>query len=219
MLAGLFPEWLDPTHIIETYGAWMVFAIIFAESGLFFGFFLPGDMLLFTAGFLTAEGTFDISIEALLIGLFVAAVAGDQVGYAFGFRVGPTLFGRPDSRFFKQRHLERANEYFTRRGGPAIVVARFIPIVRTFTPIVAGASRMPHRKFSIYNVIGALIWAVGVTLLGYIAGDRIAEEYFEIALIGIGLITAIPMVLEFRSEYRHNARERARSGSAPDHPA
>src|SRR5437588_5013922 len=148
-------NFLDPNYLIKTYGTRGIFAIIFAESGLFFGFFLPGDSLLVTAGLLAAtheSRVVHLNIAVLLIGIPIAAILGDQVGYWFGDRVGPSLFRRPESRFFKPDHLVRANEVLEQRGARILVLARFIPAVRTFTPIAAGASRMRSRLFRPVNV-------------------------------------------------------------------
>jgi membrane-associated protein len=193
---------LDPEHLIDTVGLLGIFAIVFAESGLLVGFFLPGDSLLFTAGFL-ASGPEDINealhlpLGWLLIGCFLAAVAGDQVGYLFGRRVGPALFKRPDSRFFKRENVEKAHGFFERHGAKTIVLARFVPIVRTFAPIVAGVSNMRYRTFVTFNVVGGFLWAVGVTLLGYFLGQiDVVEKNLEIAILAIVAISVLPMALE-----------------------
>ncbi|HEX2064434.1 MAG TPA: VTT domain-containing protein, partial [Acidimicrobiales bacterium] len=154
-------DFVSPERLIETFGTLGIILTVFAESGLFFGFFLPGDSLLFTAGVLAARGT--LSLPVLLVGIVVAAIAGDQVGYAFGRRVGPALFRRPNSRFFRREHVERAHDYFEHYGVKTIVLARFIPIVRTFAPIVAGVSEMRYRTFVTFNVVGRLLWGLGVT--------------------------------------------------------
>lgn len=194
---------LDPTHLINTYGLWGVFAIIFAESGLFFGFFLPGDSLLVTAGLLASTqrpGQPHLNLVALLVGCSIAAVAGDQVGYLFGDRVGPALFSRPKSRLFKPQHLNRANDYLERRGAKMIVLARFVPAVRTFTPIVAGASKMRYRLFVPFNVVGGLLWACGVTLAGYGLGSSVKhiDKYLVPIIAVIVAVSLIPVVLEVR---------------------
>src|SRR6185295_13778373 len=157
--------------------------IIFAESGLLFGFFLPGDSLLFTAGLFAARG--DLNLAVVLIGCFVAAVVGDQVGYAFGRKAGPSIFRRPNSRLFKQEHIQRADEFFEAHGAKTILLARFVPVVRTFVPILAGVGAMKYRTFLIYNVIGGLLWAVGVTMLGYILGDQIGADNIDKYLLPI----------------------------------
>src|SRR5690349_6560836 len=169
---ALGPTFLDPEWLISTFGLIGILAIVFAESGLLIGFFLPGDSLLFTAGLLIADGTYlhqPLWLMCLLVS--VAAVAGDQFGYLFGRRFGPALFRRPSSRLFKQENLTRARGFFAKYGARSIVLARFVPIVRTFTPIVAGASHMPYRTFLLCNVIGGTLWGCGVTTLGYFLGQ------------------------------------------------
>lgn len=155
----------DLETVIKTIGLLGVVAIVFAESGLLIGFFLPGDSLLFTAGFLASQGFLDIWV--LSIACAVAAIAGDSVGYAFGKSVGPRLFKREDSVLFHRKNLERAHAFYEKHGGKAIVLARFMPIVRTFAPIVAGIGTMSYRKFLAYNVAGGLLWAFGMTWAGY----------------------------------------------------
>src|SRR5262245_31045772 len=169
LILGQFSDWLKPEKYLETGSYLVLWGVIFAETGLLIGFFLPGDSLLFTAGVFAAKG--DLNIWLVVIGCFIAAVLGDQVGYMFGQRVGPSLFKRPDARLFKQAHVQRAQEYFEHNGPKTIILARFVPIVRTFTPVLAGVGRMNHRTFTAYNVIGALLWAVGISLLGFFAGE------------------------------------------------
>ena len=188
---------LDPEHILDVAGAIGLFLIVFAESGLFFGFFLPGDSLLFTAGLLSSQGRL-APLPVLLIGCWVAAVAGDQVGYLFGNKVGPALFRRPDSRIFKQEYIERAQGFFDRHGSKTIVLARFVPVVRTFAPIVAGVGKMRYRTFVVYNVVGGFLWAVGITTLGYVLGNRVpwVEEHLELAILGIVGLSLVPILIE-----------------------
>ncbi len=199
---------LDPERLIDTFGLLGIFAIVFAESGLLIGFFLPGDSLLFTAGFL-ASGPSSVADELhlplvpLLLGTWVAAVAGDQVGYLFGQRVGPALFRRPDSRFFKQENVDKAQGFFEKYGPKAIVLARFVPIVRTFTPITAGVSRMEYRTFVTFNVIGGTLWAFGVTLLGYFLGQvDVIEENLELAILTVVGFSCLPIALELYKAWR-----------------
>jgi membrane-associated protein len=198
-------EALDPEKLIRSGGYILLFAIIFAESGLLIGFFLPGDSLLFIAGMASA-GTLvhqagadavHLNIWVVLIGVFIAAVAGDQVGYAFGKKTGPALFKRPDSRFFKHEHLEKAQNFFDVHGPRAIVLARFVPVIRTFCPIVAGAGKMEYRVFLRYNLLGGLLWGVGVTLLGFFLGNiPLVAENIEIALLMVVGISILPIVIE-----------------------
>lgn len=202
-LFALLPDWLDPEKIISRGGYLLIFAIVFAESGLLIGFFLPGDSLLFTAG-MFAAGTFEdklpnvqFNIWVLCLGVIIAAVAGDQVGYLFGRKAGPALFSRPDSRFFKQEHLEKAQGFFEHHGPRAIVLARFVPIVRTFCPIVAGAGQMEYGTFVRFNVVGGFLWGVGVTLLGYFLGNvPLIADNIEIALLMVVAVSLIPIAIE-----------------------
>ena len=213
---GVYPSavhFLDPTHLINTYGVFGVIAIIFAESGLFFGFFLPGDSLLVTAGILASThkaGDVHLNLAVLLVGCSIAAVAGDQVGYIFGNRVGQSLFSRPQSRLFKPKHLNKANEYLEKRGSVMIVLARFVPAVRTFTPIVAGASKMRYRLFVPFNIMGGVLWACGVTLLGYALGNSVAhiDKYLVPVIAVVVIFSLIPIALEIRRA-RAESRETA----------
>ncbi len=174
-----------------TLGYIVLFTIIFAESGLLIGFFLPGDSILFPAGFLAFTGFF--SLPALMLVCGVAAILGDSVGYTFGRRVGRRLFLREDSTFFKKKHLEAAEAFYEKHGGKTIVLARFIPIVRTFAPIVAGISEMHYRRFVSFNIIGGLLWACGVTLAGYLLGSVIPTEDVDKYLLPIiVLLVVIP---------------------------
>jgi membrane-associated protein len=196
-------NFLDPNHLINSYGTLGIFLIIFAESGLFFGFFLPGDSLLVTAGLLAAtheSSKVHLNIVALLIGIPIAAILGDQVGYWFGDRVGPALFRRPESRFFKPDHLARANEFLEARGARMIVLARFIPAVRTFTPIAAGATHMKYRLFVPYNILGGVLWGVGVTLAGYTLGSSVKhiDRYLIPIILLVIAVSLIPVALELR---------------------
>lgn len=198
---------LDPVTIIRALGYVGVAAIVFAESGLLIGFFLPGDSLLFTAGFLASQGI--LNIWALAPLCFIAAVAGDAVGYSFGRRMGRQLFIRPNSRWFRHEHLIRAEEFFERHGGKAIMLARFIPIVRTFTPIVAGAAVMPYRRFAVFNALGGLFWAIGVTLTGYFLGNVIPDidRYLLPAVILIIAVSIAPAALHILRERSQNTRK------------
>jgi membrane-associated protein len=208
------PSFLDPQHLISTFGLIGILAIVFAESGLLIGFFLPGDSLLFTTGLLVADGTY-LHQPLWLICLLasVAAVLGDQFGYLFGRRFGPALFRRPDSKLFKQENLTRARSFFDRYGARSIVLARFVPIVRTFTPIVAGASHMRYRNFLIYNVIGGTLWACGVTTLGYFLGQvAFVRSNIELILIGIVVVSVVPVAVELL-----RARRRSRTAGVEQH--
>jgi membrane-associated protein len=191
-------KFLDPQWLISTFGLLGVLTIVFAESGLLIGFFLPGDSLLFTTGLLVADGRYlhtPLWLACLLVS--VAAVAGDQVGYLFGRRVGPALFRRPNSRLFKRERLTKAQGFFARYGARSIVLARFVPIVRTFTPIVAGATGMHYRTFVVYNLIGGTLWGTGVTVLGYFLGQiTFVKSNIELILIGIVVLSVAPIAIE-----------------------
>jgi len=198
MNLALGPSWLDPDHLINTYGLWGVLLIVFAESGLLIGFFLPGDSLLFTTGLLVASGTLDRPLALVAGSIAVAAVVGQQVGYWFGRKVGPSLFSRPNSRLFKMENIEKAHGFFEHHGPKAIVMAAFVPIVRTFTPIVAGVSRMNYRTFATFNILGGTMWGGGVTLLGYWLGQiDFVSKNIEPMLILVVLLSLIPIGIEY----------------------
>jgi membrane-associated protein len=188
---------LEPKNLIETVGLVGILAVVFAESGLFFGFFLPGDSLLFTAGLLASQGYFNIFI--LAIGLMISAIVGDSVGYAFGKKVGPALFKRPESRFFKPKHLEKAKEFYEKYGVKAIVIARFVPIVRTFAPIAAGAAQMKYKTFITFNIIGGIGWVILMTMSGYFLGRIVPgiDRYLHLIVIGIIIVSFIPIIREW----------------------
>jgi membrane-associated protein len=196
----------DLHSTLETIGLIGLLAIVFAESGLLIGFFLPGDSLLFTAGLLSSQGHL-APLPVILVGCFVAAVAGDQVGYMFGSRVGPSLFRRPDSRIFKQEYVEKARAYFERHGSKTIVLARFVPIVRTFAPILAGVGEMQYRTFVTFNVVGGLLWAVGVTTLGYVLGETApwVEDYLLVVIAVIILLSVLPVAFEILKSRREKS--------------
>ena len=175
-----------------TLGTLGVIAIIFIETGLFFGFFFPGDSLLFTAGFLASQGY--VSFAGLLVGTFLAAIIGDSVGYAFGKKVGPALFAREDSKIFKKQYIARAQSFYEKHGVKTIILARFLPIVRTFAPIVAGVGGMKYKTFLTFNVIGGFIWTWGMLWLGYALGELIPnpDKYVLPIVLLIIATTAIP---------------------------
>lgn len=189
--------WLDPLFIIQTLGLLGVWLIIFAESGLFFGFFFPGDSLLFTAGFLASQGY--LNIWWLVGGAIVAAIVGDNVGYWFGKKVGPKIFTRADSLFFHQDHVRRAAEFFNQYGKKALILSRFIPIVRTFTPILAGVGKMEYKTFIAYNLIGGVLWGGGLTLAGYILGATVpgVDQYLWPIIILIIFVSFLPALKHF----------------------
>ena len=214
---ALGPSWLDPENLIRTFGMIGILAIVFIETGLLVGFFLPGDSLLFTAGLLSATGILP-PIWVLLITIPIAAIAGDQVGYAIGRKFGTPLFERPDSRFFKREYVDRSAEFFERHGPKTVVLARFVPILRTFVPVMAGTSRMKYRVFVTYNVIGGIIWGAGVPALGYfLGGIQFVEDNIEPILIGIVLVSVLPVFFElFRA--RRGSRGKAEKVEPFDAP-
>lgn len=196
---------LDPTSLLNKGGLALLAAIVFAESGLLIGFFLPGDSLLFIAGFLSSNAGGNVlpALPWVLLCAFVAAVAGDQVGYVFGRKVGPALFSRPDSRIFRQANVQKAHAFFARHGAKTIVLARFVPIVRTFAPIVAGVGQMRYRTFLMFNLIGGLLWAVGVTTLGYFLGETsFVKNNIELASLAIVAVSLLPVAIEFMRHRR-----------------
>ncbi|MGI5377211.1 DedA family protein [Streptomyces sp. CA-251387] len=206
---ALGPEWLDPNYLIETFSLPGILLIVFAESGLFA--FLPGDSLLFTAGLFVAQGQYISQPLWLVCTLIVlAAVIGDQVGYMIGKFLGPKLFNRPNSKLFKQENLDKAHEFMERYGPKAIVLARFVPIVRTFAPIVAGAGRMKYRTFFTYNVIGGIAWGTGVTLAGYWLGQiEFIKTNVEAILVLIVFVSVVPIIIEFLRERAKKKRAAA----------
>lgn len=182
-------------EILPKLGYLGIFGIIFAESGLLFGFFLPGDSLLFTAGFLASQGVFDIRILALLC--FIAAVLGDSVGYWFGKKVGPRLFNREGSLFFHKESLIKAKNFYEKHGGKTIVLARFLPFIRTFAPIVAGVGEMKYAAFLSFNIVGGFLWAVGLSFLGYFLGTKIGnvDKYLLPIILLIVFVSVLPGVI------------------------
>jgi len=180
----------DPTAIIMALGTVGVIAIVFAETGLFFGFFLPGDSLLFTAGFLASQGY--MSMGWLLVGALVAAVIGDSVGYAFGKKVGPAIFVKDDSLFFDRKHIARAQHFYEKYGKKTIILARFVPVVRTFAPIVAGVGSMRYRTFLSYNLIGGLLWTALLLFMGYVLGAVIPDpDRFVLPIILLIIVVSV----------------------------
>ena len=184
-------------------GFWVVVAIIFAECGLLIGFFLPGDSLLFITGLLIASGTIGMNIAAACLILFIAALIGNITGYWIGYKAGPSLFNRPNSRLFRQEYVDKTHEFFEKYGARAIVLARFVPIVRTFAPFVAGVGKMHYPTFLFYNVVGGLAWVLICTLAGYFFGNfPIVKENFELVVVGIVLVSVLPIAWEMWSARR-----------------
>ncbi|MBI2599960.1 DedA family protein [Candidatus Daviesbacteria bacterium] len=180
----------DLIPLIKTLGYVGVFTIVFLESGLLIGFFFPGDSLLFTAGFLASQGYLDISI--LIIGSFIFAVLGDSIGYYIGAKLGPRIFNRDNSIFFHKKHLETAQRFYDKHGGKTIILARFIPVIRAFAPVVAGAGNMDYKRFVTFNLVGGVLWAIGVTLAGYFLGSLIPDvDKYLLPIIGLIIIASV----------------------------
>ncbi|MCC6755954.1 MAG: VTT domain-containing protein [Solirubrobacterales bacterium] len=200
---ALGPSWLDPQSLIEKFSLVGLLVVVFMESGLMVGFFLPGDSLLFTAGLLSATTNILPDLWVLVILIPIAAIAGDQTGYWIGRKFGPPLFNRPDSRFFKREYVDQTAAFFEKHGPRAIILARFVPIVRAFVPVMAGTSHMHYRTFLTYDIIGGVLWGAGVTTLGYFLGQiSFVEKYIEFILIGVVAVSVIPVLLEIRKAHR-----------------
>ncbi len=210
-ISALGPEWLDPQHL-DRFGAaafWIALAIIFAECGLLVGFFLPGDSLLFMVGLFIASGVIDVPIQVACLLLTAAAVAGNLTGYWIGLRAGPALFNRPDSRFFRQEYVDKTHAFFDRYGSRAIVLARFVPIVRTFITAMAGVGRMDLRTYTVYSTIGGTLWATGVTLAGYYLGTiPWVRDHVELILLSIVAVSVVPITIEAVRHHRASSRTR-----------
>ena len=213
----LGPKWLDAanliTTIVEWFGPWAllgVMLVIFAETGLLIGFFLPGDSLLFTLGMFVGTGHVGVHIWVAAPLVWLAAVAGNQTGYLIGRKAGPAIFNKPDSRLFKQEYVERTSEFFERHGGKAVTLAQFVPIVRTFTPVIAGVGKMHYRHFVTFNVVGATFWAFGITWLGYFLGsfDWIRENIDTMILV-IVFISVGPMLASAISKLIKSRRQKS----------
>lgn len=189
----------DANSIISTGGFYLLLIVVYAETGLFFGFFLPGDYLLFMAGLFCATGILDVSIYLLLGGLMIAGILGNYTGYWFGYRTGPLLFNRNESIFFKKRYVVMAEAFYEKYGGMALVLGRFFPIIRTFAPIFAGVVKVDIKKFTIYNIIGSVAWVCTLTLIGFFLGLKYPgiKDYLQYIIVGLIVITAIPLVVAF----------------------
>jgi membrane-associated protein len=189
----------DAQSIISQGGFYLLLIVVFAETGLFFGFFLPGDYLLFLAGLLCATGLLDIPVYLLVASLIVAGFLGNYVGYWFGYRTGHILFNKDDSFFFKKRYVRIAESFYNKHGGMALVLGRFFPIIRTFAPIFAGVVRVDFKKFSFYNLIGSVAWVTTLTLSGYYLGMRYPnlKNYLHYIVIGLIVLTTIPLIFAF----------------------
>lgn len=190
----------DAHSIISKGGFLLLLVVVFAETGLFFGFFLPGDYLLVLAGLLCAMGVLHVHILVLILSLIAAGVLGNYTGYWFGFRTGPVLFKRNESLFFKKRYVTMAEDFYSKYGGMALVLGRFFPIIRTFAPIFAGVVKLNIRKFSIYNFIGSITWVTTLTLIGFFLGRKYPEEikyYLKYVVFGLILLTTLPFIIAY----------------------
>ncbi len=200
----LFTQLTNPEVMIHTGGLLLVLLVIFAENGLFFGFFLPGDTLLFTAGLLTSTGKFQVSISLLLITVFIAAVLGSLMGYFFGLKTGDGFRTKKENIFFRKKYIEAAEAFFNKYGGRALVLGRFLPIIRTFAPIFAGIVKLKFSEYLMYNIIGAFLWVFLMTLLGYYVGRWVpnAKDYLEYIILSIVVVTWIPVVTTYIKEQK-----------------
>ncbi|WP_318242051.1 DedA family protein [Arthrobacter gallicola] len=231
VMSSLLPEWLDPQVFLAdpAIGPWVVLlvcGIVFVETGLLVGFFLPGDSLLFTAGLLVATGAISINVWLLILLVALCAFAGDQLGYYIGRKAGPVVFNRPESRLFRRENVTRAEVFFARHGGKAVVLARFVPVVRTFTPVVAGVGRMHYATFIAFNAIGGVLWALSLILLGYLLGDRVpfVRDNLDLIFLGVIALTLVFVVVGLirpgrRSGNNRSGRRSGRPSPSADQPA
>ncbi|SDI61410.1 membrane-associated protein [Actinokineospora alba] len=210
---ALLPSWLDPEVILRSLGPFLLpglCLIIFAECGLLLGFFLPGDSLLFTAGLFVALDYISPPLWLVCLLLTICAFVGNVVGYWIGEKVGPALFNKPDSKLFKQEHVVKTHEFFERYGPRAIVLARFVPIIRTFITAIAGVGKMDKRKFFVYSGIGAVLWATGVTVLGYFLGQiPFVHDNLEAMILLIVFVSILPIIFEVLKARREKKRTAA----------
>jgi membrane-associated protein len=214
---SILPSWLDPETIIRGMGGWalaVVCLIIFAECGLLIGFFLPGDSLLFVAGLFVATGGIASPLWLVCVLLTVCAFVGNVCGYWIGYKAGPALFNKPDSRLFKQEYVAKTHEFFDKYGARAIVLARFVPIIRTFITAMAGVGRMDPKRYFVYSAIGGVLWATGVTILGSFFGKvEFVRENIDLIAILIVLVSLIPIVVEVIKSRRAKKRDAARTST------
>jgi len=197
----------DAQSIISKGGFFFLLIVVFAETGLFFGFFLPGDYLLFMAGLLCANGMFDIQITTLIFSLIIAGILGNYAGYLFGYRTGPILFNKNDSLLFKKRYVVMAQQFYDKYGGMALILGRFFPIIRTFAPIFAGVVKVGIRKFTLYNIIGSVAWVMILCLSGYFLGIKYPtiKNYLQYVILGFFIITSIPLIVAFFKKQARSA--------------
>jgi membrane-associated protein len=214
MLLGV--KWLDPQYLLDQFGdyaLWGAAAVIFAECGLLIGFFLPGDSLLFTVGLLVSKGDIPQPLWICCLVLFLASLLGNASGYAIGTIVGPSIFQRDGSRIFKQKYVDKTHEFFEKYGNRAIVLARFVPIVRTFITVMAGVGSMGFRRFMVYSAIGGALWASGVTVLGYFLGQiSFVRNNLEVMLLAIVAVSVVPIGIEVLRARAAEKIEHAKEG-------
>ena len=199
---------LTDAQSIISLGFYFLLIVVFAETGLFFGFFLPGDYLLFMAGLFCSSGEFDISIYTLLVSLVIAGVLGNYTGYWFGYRTGPALFKKDNSLFFKKRYVKLAEEFYTKHGGMALILGRFFPIIRTFAPIFAGIVKVDLKKFTLYNFIGCIAWVCTFTLGGFFLGRKFPElkDHLQYIIIGLIITSTSPLIFAFFKQRAHRGK-------------
>jgi membrane-associated protein len=211
---ALGPAWMDAASIINAFVSWLgpwalvgVCAVVFAETGLMVGFFLPGDSLLFTLGVFIGTGHVPTPVWAACLAIAISAVIGDQTGYWIGRGLGPKVFNKPDSRLFKHENVDRTYAFFEKYGGRTIVIAQYVPIVRTFAPVVAGVGKMDYRHFIAFNLVAAFTWGVFIPLLGYYLGASFpwVEKNIDLIIIGIVLLSILPMVIQYIRNRRAKA--------------
>lgn len=204
MHTSLIP-WLDPANLIDGFGPYALLGvafIVFAETGLLVGFLLPGDTLLISAGVLTVTDAFGANIFVVAAAISLAAFIGGEVGYFIGHKAGPSIFEKNESGFFSKKNVERTNAFFTRYGGLAVIIARFVPVVRTFAPVAAGVGHMNRKKYTLYNLAGALLWGAGLTFIGFGVGHipvvaHFVQNYIDLVLLGVVVIVLIPSVYHY----------------------
>jgi membrane-associated protein len=210
LIEGFFKTVYNVPELIRWGGLIGLILVVFAETGLMIGFFLPGDSLLVTAGLFAAKG--DLNIWTLNVSLVLAAIIGDALGYWIGYRTGKALYSRPNSFFFRRDHLIKTHEFYEKHGGKTIIIARFMPIVRTFAPVVAGAAEMTYRQFAVYNVIGGFLWVTSMTLTGYFLGKVVpnVEKHLHVLIAGIIFLSLLPAIIAWA-----RARMTAKKAAAP----
>ncbi|NQD71542.1 DedA family protein [Sphingobacterium shayense] len=204
-----FQQLMDPEYLLSHGGFYLVVLIVFAETGLFFGFFLPGDYLLFLAGLFCALGKIDVDIVTMYFGILGAGILGNFAGYWFGYRTGPVLFKRKDSLLFKRKYVIMAEEFYQKYGGTALVIGRFVPIIRTFAPIFAGVVKLDFKKFVIYNILGAILWVSLLTLTGYFLGIEFPAiiNYVEYIIVALIAIAFLPIVIALLKRWLKNRKK------------